>query len=49
MDKKWTKDLLTGNRKRSSADKKYLENNGIGWKLFDLLLDLFHGKYGRTK
>lgn len=47
FDPKWTGDLLKGKRRRSCSDDTFLKNNGNGWKLFSLLLDLLHGKYGK--
>ena len=45
FDPKWTKDLITGKRKRTAGDYSFLENNGEVWvKLLNGLLNLLHGK-----
>ena len=45
FDGKWTKDLITGKRKRTAGDNAFLENNGQVWiKLLKGVLNLFYGK-----
>ncbi|WP_168165887.1 hypothetical protein [Porphyromonas sp. HMSC077F02] len=45
FDGKWSKDLITGKRKRTAGDDSFLENNDQVWiKLLKGLLDLLHGK-----
>ncbi|WP_256378288.1 hypothetical protein [Palleniella intestinalis] len=40
MDTKYYWDLLSGKRKRNCADDSYMDSNGIGPKMFQLLLGM---------
>lgn len=46
FDGKWTKDLITGKRKRTVADNLFLVNNDKLWiRLLRGLLNLLYGKW----
>ena len=45
FDGKWTKDLITGKRKRTAGDNSFLEHNDKLWiRGLKSLLDLLYGK-----
>lgn len=46
---KWALSLLTKKRKVSAADNSYLQNNGLGPKIFKTILDLVGNRYSGDK
>ena len=40
FDPKWMWDLFVKNRRQNAADHQFLQNNGVGYQLFDKILHI---------
>lgn len=40
LDIKWMADLLLKKKKQNAGDHQFLQNNGVGYKLFDKILHI---------
>lgn len=45
FDTKWMWDLLVKNRKQNAADHQFLQNNGLGYKVFDKVLKIIGNRF----
>ena len=48
-DSKWTKDILTGKRRISASDNKFLEHNGVFLKMLKEISGILGNPYSGDK